>query len=97
MRSGKNNGGAPAASAYIFWLLFLLSGVSALIYEILWVRFFALCIGSTIYSASAVTAAYMGGLAIGAYMPGRYADSVKSPLKYYAVFEILIGDRKSVV
>lgn len=91
MRNGKNNGGASAAASYIFWLLFLLSGVSALIYEILWVRFFALCIGSTIYSASAVTAAYMGGLAIGAYMPGRYADAVRSPLKYYAFFEALIG------
>ncbi|HOD40632.1 MAG TPA: fused MFS/spermidine synthase, partial [Candidatus Wallbacteria bacterium] len=81
---------SPAVS-YIFWLFFLLSGVSALIYEILWVRFFALSIGSTIYSASAVTAAYMGGLAIGAYMPGRYADRVASPLKYYAIFELLIG------
>ncbi len=92
MRSPKNNGGvlSPAVS-YIFWLFFLLSGVSALIYEILWVRFFALSIGSTIYSASAVTAAYMGGLAIGAYMPGRYADRVASPLKYYAIFELLIG------
>ena len=92
MRNSKNNGGGFKSSAsYIFWLLFLLSGVSALIYQILWVRFFALCIGSTIYSASAVTAAYMGGLAIGAYMPGRLADKVISPLKYYAFFEIFIG------
>ncbi len=33
----------------------------------------------------------MCGLAIGAYMPGRYADRVSSPLKYYAVFEMAIG------
>lgn len=90
MRNLKNSGAAISA-AYIFWILFLLSGIAALIYEILWVRFFALCIGSTIYSASAVTAAYMGGLAIGAYMPGRYSDAARSPLKYYALFEALIG------
>ncbi len=92
MRNSKNNAGDfKSPISYIFWLFFLLSGISALIYQILWIRFFALCIGSTIYSASAVTAAYMGGLAAGAYMPGRLADKVVSPLKYYAVFETLIG------
>lgn len=46
-------------------LLFLLSGVSALVYQVLWMRLLALVFGVTIHAASTVLAAFMFGLAIG--------------------------------
>ncbi|RKY44922.1 MAG: hypothetical protein DRP88_08035, partial [Candidatus Neomarinimicrobiota bacterium] len=43
----------------IYYILFLLSGVSGLIYEVLWLRIFTNVFGNTTYSASVVLAAYM--------------------------------------
>lgn len=74
-----------------FWVIFTASGAFGLIYEILWVRFFAVAMGSTIYAASAVTAAFMAGLAIGAWAVGSLADRTKKPLAWYAFFEAAIG------
>ena len=75
----------------LFWAIFLSSGALGLIYEILWMRFFALTMGSTIYAASAVTAAFMAGLALGAFAVGGLADRTRAPLSWYAAFEVAIG------
>ena len=91
MAARKNQDKRFSPIALVFWIVFLISGAAGLIYEILWVRFFALNIGSTIYAASAVTAAYMAGLALGAWILGRFSDRAGSPLKWYAIFELLIG------
>ncbi len=40
--------------------LFFLSGASALIYQILWLRLLALVFGVTVYAATAVLASFMG-------------------------------------
>ena len=47
--------------------LFVLSGVSGLIYQIVWVRVFGNVFGNTIYSASIVVAIFMLGLGVGSY------------------------------
>lgn len=51
-------------------LIFFLAGLSALIYEITWVRQATLIFGVSIYAYSAVLMAYMGGLALGSYAIG---------------------------
>jgi len=51
---------------------FLLSGVSGLIYEILWTRQLILVFGSTSFAVSTVLTAFMGGLALGSFLFGRY-------------------------
>ena len=58
----REGGSLPAAMPYV---LFFASGVSALIYEVVWVRVFANVFGNTISSASIVTAVFMLGLGIG--------------------------------
>lgn len=68
-------------------LLFFLSGVSALIYQVLWMRLLALVFGVTIHAASTVLAAFMTGLALGSMAAGRLADRVRRPLVVFAVAE----------
>lgn len=72
-------------------LLFFLSGASALMYQVIWLRMLSLVFGVTVYAASTVLASFMAGLAIGSAAAGRIADRVSSPLRWFGVAEILIG------
>ena len=72
-------------------LLFLASGFSALVYQIVWLRLLALVFGVTVYAASAVLTSFMAGLALGSWLGGRAADRVRSPLRAFAYVELGIG------
>jgi spermidine synthase len=72
-------------------VLLFLSGASALIYQVLWLRMLSLVFGVTVYAASTVLASFMAGLAIGSVVAGRLADRVAAPLRWFAAAEILIG------
>jgi len=72
-------------------LLFLLSGICGLIYEVAWSKYLAFFIGSTAYSHMIVLATYMGGLALGAFIFGKYSDKVSNQLKLYGLLELGIG------
>ena len=71
--------------------LFLLSGFSALVYQIVWLRTLALVFGVTVYAASAVLTSFMGGLALGSWLGGRLAQRVAHPLRTFGLVEIGIG------
>ena len=74
------------------WFIFILSGASALIYEVIWMRQLTLVFGSTVFATSTVLTAFMAGLALGSYYFGRKIDeSHISPLKLYAILEVGIG------
>jgi spermidine synthase len=73
------------------YCLFFLSGVSALVYELVWQRLLNLVFGVSTLSVSAVLAAFMGGLALGGFLFGRLADRAKRPLVMYACLEAGIG------
>jgi spermidine synthase len=72
-------------------ILFLLSGSSGLIYEVVWLRMLSRTLGSTVYAASAILAVFMTGLALGSFIFGRIADRVQRPLAMYAALEAGIG------
>ena len=55
-----------------FATLFALSGFAALVFQIAWVRLFALVFGSSAYSFSAVLGTYLLGLALGSAAAGRF-------------------------
>ncbi len=74
-----------------YTLLFFLSGATALVYELLWVRLLYQSFGSTIQSVTTVVAAYMGGLGLGAYLLGARGDRAIRPARLYGRLEILIG------
>ena len=72
-------------------LCFFLSGASGLIFEVIWTRMFSLVFGATTLAISTVLTAFMGGLALGSYLSGRYADRINDTLKVYALAEAGIG------
>jgi spermidine synthase len=57
--------------------LFFFSGISALIYEVTWVRLLSLSFGVSVYAVSAVLTAFMGGLALGSWLFGRVAARIE--------------------
>ena len=85
------------------YLLFFLSGLSGLIYQIVWVRMFGNVFGNTVYSASIVVAVFMLGLGVGSYVVGAWADrryarqlegtrpSFEVLLRAYGYFELAIA------
>jgi spermidine synthase len=76
----------PALAGLLF-----LSGVSAIVYQVLWLRVLSLTFGVTVYAASTVLAAFMAGLALGSFAAGRVADRARHPLRVFGAVEILIG------
>ena len=77
----------------IVYFLFFASGVTALIYEIVWTRMLTLVFGHTVFSVSVVLAAFMAGLGLGSYLFGYAADrlsSSSSALRVYGWIEVLI-------
>ncbi|MCD6117800.1 fused MFS/spermidine synthase [bacterium] len=75
----------------IITVLFFISGLTGLIYEVTWTRMFTSIFGNTTYAVSAVLAAYMGGLALGSYVIGRSIDKRQKLLKIYSLLELGIG------
>ena len=75
----------------IIFLIFCLSGFSALVYEVLWTKHLSLAFGTTMTAVSIVAATFMAGLAIGGYLLGRFADQDDNLLKIYALLEVGIA------
>ncbi len=74
-----------SARRRVFLGLYALSGAAALVYEVTWTRLLTLYLGHTVAAASTVLAAFMGGLAVGAWL----ARSADGRLRTYAWLEIL--------
>src|SRR3954466_4610974 len=70
---------------------FALSGIAALIYQTAWTRQFAIVFGTSELAVATVLAAYMGGLAFGAWLAERYLPRVTRPVVTYALLEIGIA------
>src|SRR5215510_16593325 len=79
------------SSRSLFVVLYTMSGAAALIYEVTWTRLLTLQMGHTVAAVSTVLAAFMGGLAIGAWIAGRFAALRSQRLRAYAALEILIA------
>jgi spermidine synthase len=79
------------AAVWLLWISFFISGACGLVYEVTWTRMLTLTFGASVFAMSAVLTAYMGGLALGSYLFGRYADRSKNPARIYAFLEIGIG------
>ncbi|MDP2983718.1 MAG: fused MFS/spermidine synthase [Candidatus Latescibacter sp.] len=73
---------------------FFISGMTGLIYEILWIRMIVKIIGSSPFAVSIVLTVFMGGLGLGSYLASRYIDRHNTPrelVKIYGVLELVIG------
>src|ERR1044071_6952598 len=76
---------------WVILLCFFASGMSGLIYQVVWVRELVLVFGATTFAVSTVLTAFMGGLALGSYYFGRRSERVARPLRLYGALEIGIG------
>ena len=59
-------------------LLFFVSGISALIYQVSWQRILALHSGVGIYSVAMIVATFMAGLGIGSFAGGVLNSRIPS-------------------
>ena len=72
-------------------LLFLVSGMSGLIYQVVWVRMFGLVFGNTLFASSTVLSSFMAGLCAGSYFAGKYLSRRGDCLRLYSLIELFIG------
>lgn len=70
--------------------IFVLSGASGLIYEVVWSRQLVLVFGNTTQAIAAILTGYFGGMAVGSLVGGRVADRVRSPLRLYGALELVL-------
>jgi spermidine synthase len=90
--SQQRAGRSVSAWALVIFTLFFLSGMTSLIYEVIWVRKFGLVFGITTYAVSTVLAAFFAGLAVGSFVAGRIIDRTRlHPLIIYGGIEGVIG------
>jgi spermidine synthase len=72
-------------------VLFFLSGATALMGEVVWMRMLGLVLGNTVWAASAAVAVWMAGMAVGARIGGRLAPKIRRHLRTYGLLEGAIG------
>ena len=70
---------------------FFLSGAAALILQVLWTRMLGHVFGATALAVSTVVTMFMGGLALGSYVGGRWAERLRRPLLTFAGLEAAVG------
>ena len=80
----------PARTLPLLFAVFL-SGAAALVYETVWTRSFSIILGSTVEAASATFAAFLVGLALGAWLIGRRSPSLRYTLHAYIAIEVCIA------
>lgn len=64
-----------------------LSGATALVYQLLWVKQLSLVVGVEVFAVTLAVSAFFAGLAAGSAAWGRLADRGRSPLRMYALLE----------
>jgi spermidine synthase len=72
-------------------LLYGLSGALGLVYEVAFNKYLAYVFGATAWASSAVLVAFMGGLALGAWVASRLERRIRRPLLAYGLAELMIG------
>src|ERR1043165_3993575 len=82
---------ATIGTLFLLCACFLLSGVAALIYQTAWTRQFAIVFGTSELAVATVLAAYMGGLAFGAWLAEKLLPRVARPVMTYALLELGIA------
>jgi spermidine synthase len=93
--STKNVKSTPQSTfSLVVLFCFFFSGLAGLIYQILWLRIIDKVIGSAPFAVATVLSVFMGGLAFGSWIAGKYVDRIGSRpdlLSLYGKVEISIG------
>jgi spermidine synthase len=81
----------PNRNVKLLFALFALSGFTGLIYESVWSHYLRLFLGTAAFAQSFVLAAFMGGMALGAWLASRWSARLKNLLATYGWIEAGIG------
>lgn len=71
--------------------LFLFSGATGLVDQLCFSKYLSYVVGSTAHAVSAVLAAFMTGLALGAHLGGKISSRVERPLFGYGLLELVVA------
>ncbi len=71
--------------------IFFVSGAAGLAYQVVWGRLLVLVFGATTIAVTTVLVVFMGGLALGGALGGRFVDRIRRPLLVYATIELGVG------
>jgi len=71
--------------------LFVASGAAGLVDQVCFSKYLSYVVGATAYAVSAVLAAFMTGLALGAYAGGKVSLRVLRPVALYGVLELVVA------
>ena len=80
--------------ARLVLVCFFFSGMTGLLYEVLWTRMIVKIIGGAPFAISIILTVFMGGLGLGSYIASRRIDRVDDPgklVRIYGVLELVIG------
>ncbi len=75
----------------LFSVLLFFSGVSALIFQTLWLRLSGLVFGNSVWSAALILSSFMAGLAIGSAIAAKIRLVKLRPLRLYILLEVAIA------
>ncbi|MEQ6340679.1 MAG: fused MFS/spermidine synthase [Gammaproteobacteria bacterium] len=90
------SGFSPQASVPRLWvwvliLLYFVSGLTSLAYEVLWARMLGLQFGVSIFGVVVTVATFMAGLGLGSLLGVRFARNIRAPLVAFAALEVGIA------
>jgi len=77
-------------------LLLFGSGLTALVYQVAWLRELRLVFGASTPATSAVLAIFLGGLGFGSLVLGQRVDAIEKPLLFYGRLELAIAGLAAV-
>jgi spermidine synthase len=71
--------------------LFVVSGATGLVDQLCFSKYLGYVVGGTAYAVSAVLAAFMTGLSVGAHFGGKWSARIRRPLVAYGVLEGVVA------
>lgn len=83
--------GAQSIPLTVPLILIFVAGFTSFVYEIVWIRFFGIVLGSSTYSFSVVITAFTTGIALGCAILGAIESRVRAPMRFFAWTQIAAG------
>lgn len=75
----------------LLYAVFFISGFCGLIYESIWSHYLKLILGHAAHAQAVVLIVFVGGLAIGAALAGRFTHRIAHPILAYAAVEAAVA------
>lgn len=75
----------------IILISFLMSGFTALAYEVIWSRQLILFLETSTYAFSGMLAVFLTGIGLGSVFMNRFVDKLKIPLGIFGILELIVG------